>query len=1581
MPGGRIDIEVSPDLKAFPGKLQSGLQGTVGMAGKLGAAMGLAFGAGGVALAAKSIIKLGNDFTNELNTMQAVSSATAEQMAAVSARAKELGNDQSLANTSASDAAAAMTELAKGGFSVEESMSAAKGTLQLAAAAQIDAASAATVQSQALQAFGLNASEAARTADTLANAANASSAEIGDIAQGLQQSGAVAHQFGLSLQDTSAVLGMFANAGITGSDAGTLLKSALLALTDQGKPAQAAIRELGLTVYDAQGKFVGMHELFKQLKDASANMTDEQYQAATATLFGSDAMRLAGVAAEQGAEGYDKMRGAIDRQGAAADVAAAKTQGLPGALAAVENNVETLALGLYDLAKGPLENAADGFANFVEDATPKVVGGLSVMGGAAAEAGSFFLDLPAPVQAATAALVALRVTGLGDKLSEQTGRATSMFKGLGDAVRAQQVLARQSTQSYDQFGVAIEGSGKSIGTTTAALAVLEQRVPVIGAMGEAYRTAGSRLSDFSARHRTASTDLQTLALRTRDAASSADILTRSIGHGAVAGVADLGRAAAGVGAAGVKGLTTAAGGLVSALGGPWGVAIMGATTAIGFLADSHAKAEQKARDQEAAEKALGDTLDEQTGKVTAATRKKLAEEAESSGDLARMESYRLDTRDYVNAQTGDQPAYQRIASVAREHASAGLDSQRTFSADAYKAAGISREELVSGLLREGQSWDTLNEKITRYNDVQKGLAATGQKFGAALTPLQDLIDGMQPYDESAITMTQNINATRISLDRQARATMDANKALGQSIPITESLKAKFAEYGATVESVPDEKTVMVRGLTEEAQKKLRDLNFSVEKMEDGSFKVVARDDEAKASLADMIGRLNMLSNTKAIANVALDKTVFEMNAQQTRDLIRILDQEEAAPEVRLILDKLREGKQLTLKDLQTISEKTADPKVIAHVADALRDINAVDVAADNATRPRTINIDVAATAAAQRAFNATGQEGPIAPVLRGNADGGRLPAFAGGGRMPGSGPGTERTDGIYAVTREGRGIAMVDGREWVVNSEMSDKYDRELAAINAGTFPKLPGYATGGRIGSASQDAHQFLAGESGKKYQYAGVGNPSWDCSAYSSAAYAILTGRDPHTRWYTTESDFLSLGFVQGLGPRSALNLGVHNGGGGQYSHMASALGGIPFESGANGVRYGSGAASPTDPQFENHWHLPASRFSPPEDDSNSATAYGRPARKKATWEEKDELQLNSAKIAVQQAIEARDRTNGNEKKTPADRDQAANKVARAEQRVKDLEAKKSAAESGADAGPAPAAPGLESSLTDDELRLRDLQRAINKADADRNEVYDDLERIGERDDADDALQRAINALAAEQKRQAEELKKSSTLGTSAAGGGGTQSLSQMLGDVASEFVTSNVSDLFSVLGVNDSAVGRLAGLGVGIAQWSQDPRGEKSGVGPAQAPTFSTAEIETQAPAVPGTPEWATAMANAMSFPNLFKNLKDIPTVIRDTGGPLPHGVAGLNLSGETEWVLNGAQRRQYEVDRRDLAALRAGRGGNGGLSRADLAHLAQTVTEAIGRPIAVNNYAPGGDGVERTLVKVEQRRVQRVRLGAR
>jgi hypothetical protein len=86
--------------------------------------------------------------------------------------------------------------------------------------------------------------------------------------------------------------------------------------------------------------------------------------------------------------------------------------------------------------------------------------------------------------------------------------------------------------------------------------------------------------------------------------------------------------------------------------------------------------------------------------------------------------------------------------------------------------------------------------------------------------------------------------------------------------------------------------------------------------------------------------------------------------------------------------------------------------------------------------------------------------GVLAPP---KATGGRLPGYADGGQLPTSGPGTGMTDGFLGISSAGVPMARVDAGEWIINRGSSGRYNRELAAINAGTFPKLPGYASGGR--------------------------------------------------------------------------------------------------------------------------------------------------------------------------------------------------------------------------------------------------------------------------------------------------------------------------------------------------------------------------------------------------------------------------------------------------------------------------------------------------------------------------------------
>jgi TP901 family phage tail tape measure protein len=307
---------------------------------RLGGTMSMYVSAPLAAIAVGSL-KMAGDFQQSLNILQSVTGATANQMRALSQEAKDLGNDVSLPGISAKDAAGAMTELAKAGLSVNDVMTASKGVLSLAKAGQVDVATAAMTTARALNAFELSGDNANKIADLLAAGANASTASVSDMALGLQMAGAETHQFGISLQDTVTALSMFSNAGINGSDAGTSLKQMLIQLVTPSNQAKDVMKDLGLQFFDAQGKFIGLANMSGMLNDKLRGLTDQQKNAALATIFGSDAVRVASIMANGGADAFNKMSEAVNKSGAAADLAAAQNAGFNGALDNLKSTAET----------------------------------------------------------------------------------------------------------------------------------------------------------------------------------------------------------------------------------------------------------------------------------------------------------------------------------------------------------------------------------------------------------------------------------------------------------------------------------------------------------------------------------------------------------------------------------------------------------------------------------------------------------------------------------------------------------------------------------------------------------------------------------------------------------------------------------------------------------------------------------------------------------------------------------------------------------------------------------------------------------------------------------------------------------------------------------------------------------------------------------------------------------------------------------------------------------------------------------------------------------------------------------------
>lgn len=278
-------------------------------------------------------------FDKSLSGVQAVSQASAADMGKLRAAALQAGADTAFTATQAADAEA---ELVKAGVSVADTLNGGlKGALSLAAAGQLDLADAAIISANAMNTFGLKGKDVAHIADVYAAAANKSAADVKELGYAMQQGGLVASQTGLSFEDTTAVLAAFSDRALKGADGGTSLKTMLEKLNAPSKQAAGLMDALGITTYDASGKFVGITALAGELHDKLGPLTDAQRNQTLATIFGSDAIRGATILYNLGADGITGYSQAVNDNGAAARMAAAQMDNLSGDLEQLKGSFET----------------------------------------------------------------------------------------------------------------------------------------------------------------------------------------------------------------------------------------------------------------------------------------------------------------------------------------------------------------------------------------------------------------------------------------------------------------------------------------------------------------------------------------------------------------------------------------------------------------------------------------------------------------------------------------------------------------------------------------------------------------------------------------------------------------------------------------------------------------------------------------------------------------------------------------------------------------------------------------------------------------------------------------------------------------------------------------------------------------------------------------------------------------------------------------------------------------------------------------------------------------------------------------
>jgi TP901 family phage tail tape measure protein len=343
----------------------------------LAASNAFLIGAASAAVFAKALGSFGG-FERELNTFQAITGASAEEMEHASEVAKQLGEDIHLPSVSAADAAQSMTELARAGLSVVDSLNAARGVLELAAAAQIDNAEAATLVASGLNAFQLEGEEAVHVADLLANAANAAQGSISEMGAAMQQASAIANQVGISLDDTIGILTIFAQRGLRGSDAGTSFRTAMARLIAPTKKAAEVIDLLGLDIRDAQGNI--RPEIFADFGEATKDLPPALRDMAAEIIAGQDSIRAFAIGASAGERGLQRVRLQMEQEGAAARVASARTKGLSGSFNALGSNVETLGITLGGFAAGPVQTTTQALTDMIGALNKLLAGDFSGFG-------------------------------------------------------------------------------------------------------------------------------------------------------------------------------------------------------------------------------------------------------------------------------------------------------------------------------------------------------------------------------------------------------------------------------------------------------------------------------------------------------------------------------------------------------------------------------------------------------------------------------------------------------------------------------------------------------------------------------------------------------------------------------------------------------------------------------------------------------------------------------------------------------------------------------------------------------------------------------------------------------------------------------------------------------------------------------------------------------------------------------------------------------------------------------------------------------------------------------------------------
>lgn len=309
-------------------------------------------------------VKTATDFEAGMSEVKAISGATGSEFDALRDKAIEMGAKTKF---SASDSADAFKYMAMAGWDASQMMDGIAGIMDLAAASGEDLATTSDIVTDALTAFGLQASDSAHFADVLAQASSKSNTNVGLMGETFKYVAPVAGALGYSIEDTAVAIGLMANSGIKGSQAGTALRSTITRLAKPVGEAKDAVEELGISITNADGTMKPLSQTMVELREKFAGLTEEQKAQYAAMLAGQEGMSGLLAIVNASDEDFQKLTDEINNaNGAAEDMASVMMDNTAGAVEQLKGALESAGILIGEKLTPYIRDLAEWITGLVE---------------------------------------------------------------------------------------------------------------------------------------------------------------------------------------------------------------------------------------------------------------------------------------------------------------------------------------------------------------------------------------------------------------------------------------------------------------------------------------------------------------------------------------------------------------------------------------------------------------------------------------------------------------------------------------------------------------------------------------------------------------------------------------------------------------------------------------------------------------------------------------------------------------------------------------------------------------------------------------------------------------------------------------------------------------------------------------------------------------------------------------------------------------------------------------------------------------------------------------------------------------